>query len=203
MIVTKNIILRDFIEADIEKRIYWETVETEWQFWDGPWEYEGLTEDEKETGLLKYIDTMHKWVKRYQTISENEKRDTFQIVTNDAEKKYIGWVSSYRIDDDCNINADNGHCTVGIDLPDISARGKGYAYQALCVFINYLLEHGEKGIYIQTWSGNERMIHIAQKIGFKEYHRKVGIRSVRGKTYDDLTFQLDMNKFKKFLATLS
>ena len=139
---------------------------------------------------------MHKWVKHYQTISEDEKRYTFQIVTNDAEKKYIGWVSSYRIDDDCNTTENNGHCTVGIDLPDVSARGKGYAYQALCVFINYLLEHGEDGIYIQTWSGNERMIHIAQKIGFEECCRKVGIRSVRGKTYDELTFQLDKNKFK-------
>ncbi len=23
--------------ADIEDRIYWETVETEWQLWDAPW----------------------------------------------------------------------------------------------------------------------------------------------------------------------
>lgn len=30
MIVAKDIILRDFIESDIEKRIYWEKVETEW-----------------------------------------------------------------------------------------------------------------------------------------------------------------------------
>lgn len=203
MIVTKHVILRDFIEADIERRIYWETVETEWQLWDGPWEYEDLTQDEKEASLSKYMDTMHKWVKRYQTISEKEKRDTFQIVTNDLNQKYIGWVSSYHIDDDYNITTDHGRCTVGIDLPDLAARGKGYAYQALGVFINYLQEHGEKDIYLQTWSGNERMIHIAEKMGFEECYRKVGIHSVRGKIYDDLTFQLDMDKFNKFSRTIN
>lgn len=32
-----RVILRDFKESDIEKRIYWDTVETEWQLWDAPW----------------------------------------------------------------------------------------------------------------------------------------------------------------------
>lgn len=44
MIKTKDIILRDFKESDIEKKIYWKTVETEWQLWDGPWEHEGKSE---------------------------------------------------------------------------------------------------------------------------------------------------------------
>lgn len=35
------VVLRDFIESDIENRIYWETTENEWQLWDAPWEYEG------------------------------------------------------------------------------------------------------------------------------------------------------------------
>lgn len=30
MLRTNNIILRDFKESDIDKRIYWETVENEW-----------------------------------------------------------------------------------------------------------------------------------------------------------------------------
>jgi RimJ/RimL family protein N-acetyltransferase len=64
------------------------------------------------------------------------------------------------------------------------------------------LEHGESEIYIQTWSGNERMIHIAQKIGFEEYRRKIGIRSVRGGTYDGLTFKLNGERFKEFFATV-
>ena len=47
-IITEDIILRDFIDTDIERRIYWEKVETEWQLWDAPWEYENLSEQEKQ-----------------------------------------------------------------------------------------------------------------------------------------------------------
>lgn len=42
-----KVILRDFKEGDIEKRIYWETSETEWQLWDAPWEYENQSDDKK------------------------------------------------------------------------------------------------------------------------------------------------------------
>ena len=42
-----TVLLRDFKREDIAKRIEWETEQTEWQLWDGPWEYEGLTEEQK------------------------------------------------------------------------------------------------------------------------------------------------------------
>lgn len=38
-ITDDRVLLRDFIESDIEKRIYWETEETEWKLWDGPYLY--------------------------------------------------------------------------------------------------------------------------------------------------------------------
>ena len=42
-----TVLLRDFKREDIAKRIEWETEQTEWQLWDAPWEYEGLTEEQK------------------------------------------------------------------------------------------------------------------------------------------------------------
>ncbi|MBS6195748.1 MAG: hypothetical protein KH828_09225 [Clostridiales bacterium] len=48
-----KVILRDFLISDIEKRIYWETTENEWQLWDAPWETENLTESEKEKELCR------------------------------------------------------------------------------------------------------------------------------------------------------
>jgi len=198
MIKAKDIVLRDFIESDIAKRIYWETIETEWQLWDAPWEYEGMTEAEREQELQDYIATMQQWVEQCKQYSEDKKRYTFQIVTNDAEQRYIGWVSSYRIDGGYNYTQYQGYRTIGINIPDMSARGKGYSYQALAAFIQYLLEHGEKEIHTQTWSGNTRMIHIAEKMGFEECCRKVGVRSVRGQVYDGLTFKLNRDKFAAF-----
>lgn len=40
-IKNNKVILRDFIGSDINDRIYWETIETEWQLWDAPWENNG------------------------------------------------------------------------------------------------------------------------------------------------------------------
>ena len=54
--------------------------------------------------------------------------------------------------------------------------------------IVYLTEHGLKDIYIQTWSGNERMIALAKKLGFVEFKRKGGIRIVNEEKYDAITY---------------
>ena len=197
MLHTKEIVLRDFKEADIETRIYWQTVETEWQLWDGPWEFEGLTGTERKNHLENFKASL---VKR-ETYSgtDGERRKRFQIDTRGTNARYIGWVASYYINEhDVFTSRDTGRCAIGIDIPDMASRGKGYAYQALSLFINYLTEHGEQEICLQTWSGNERMVHIAEKIGFEECGRKKDLRLVRGKKYDALTFRLNRGKYADF-----
>lgn len=199
MIHGKDVILRDFKESDIEKRIYWETVETEWQQWDAPWEYEDLTEAEKESELQEYVKSMHRWVRQDAELSDDITRYRFQIVLNNEQQEYIGWCNAYCIDEDYCYTDDEGYCTVGIDIPELAVRGKGYATQALCMFIKYLLERGEAPIFTQTWSGNHRMIHVAEKIGFEECRRKKDLRMVRGERYDGLTFKLNVEKFEDYL----
>ncbi len=93
--------------------------------------------------------------------------------------------------------------SIGIDFHDRSARGKGYAYEVLCAFIAYMKEQGESDIYTQTWCGNVRMIHIAEKIGFVECWRKIDFRTVRGKKYDGLTFKLHDEKYREYLNSQS
>ena len=193
----KDIILRDFRESDIEKRLYWETVENEWQHWDSPWEFEGLTGSEKETHLQELLRTLHDWA--LHPAPASVRRGRFQIALCEEETKCIGWVASYYITENYIFTTSKtDRCAVGIDIPDQSVRGKGYAYQALCFFIDYLLEHGESEVYTQTWSGNTRMVHIAEQMGFVECGRKKDLRMVRGKKYDWVTFQLDRKKYAAF-----
>ena len=188
----KDIILRDFKESDIEKRTYWETVETEWQRWDSPWEYEDLTGSEKAKRFVDLLKMIHGWLRH--PLPDSAKRDRFEIEVCGTEPKYIGWVASYYINEHFTFTQSRTErCAIGIDIPDSSARGKGYAGQALSLFMDYLFEHGETDIYIQTWSGNERMIHIAEKLGFEECGRKKNLRVVRGKVYDWVTFRLKFN----------
>lgn len=116
------------------------------------------------------------------------------------ENECIGWCTSYTIDENYTYSEKEGKCAIGIDIPEKEQRRKGYASHALCLFIDYLLKHGEKEIYTQTWSGNERMIRLAEKIGFEECNRKPEFRTVRGEKYDGLTFQLNLEKFEIYKA---
>lgn len=54
----EKVILRDFIESDIQTRVRWETEETEWQAWDAPWEFAALSGKEREAALAEYIEKM-------------------------------------------------------------------------------------------------------------------------------------------------
>ena len=57
----EKVILRDFIESDIQTRVRWETEETEWQAWDAPWEFAALSGKEREAALAEYIEKMRGW----------------------------------------------------------------------------------------------------------------------------------------------
>lgn len=82
-----SVILRDFIRSDIQKRVYWETVENEWQLWDAPWEYEGKSKDELIQDLEEYKTKMLLRVSEQK--GKNDLRTGFQICINDGKKTYI------------------------------------------------------------------------------------------------------------------
>jgi RimJ/RimL family protein N-acetyltransferase len=185
-------ILRDFVESDIDDRIYWENVETEWQLWDAPWEY-----NENEVfDSDKYRKERLEWLAEEK--DENRMRWSFQVCINDESRKHIGWINAYNIDANYHYITGDGYCTIGIDIPDLPSRGKGYATASWDLFIQYLLSNGVGDIYTQTWSGNERVLGLMEKIGFEECNREYGFRIVRGQLYDGLTFKLNREKYKDF-----
>ena len=88
---------------------------------------------------------------------------------------------------------------IGIGICDSNVWGRGLGSRAIAAMILYFLENGIRDIYTQTWSGNIRMVRCAEKIGFVECNRIVGNRHIRGYVYDGLTFQLDLDRFHKYL----
>lgn len=173
--------LRDMIESDIEDYVRWFTAETEWMDWDSPWETEETSEEaERES-----------WTAYYQEVKEQRPdapRWKFEI---EADGDHIGWVSDY---DDMGYFTppEKNALAVGIDIPEKSCRGKGAGYAALQAFLDYCRGRGHTVLYTQTWSGNLPMLALAQKLGFREVHRAKGVRTVRGKTYDAVTFQIEL-----------
>lgn len=195
-----NIILRDMRESDIDDEIRWNTVETAWADWDAPWETEeelrGFDPDrhrEEELAFLKKPRPEH--------------RRSFELDT--AEGVHIGAVNMYCIDGDFNWlekapdteeERKKARWAVGLDICESAFWSGGWGTQALCAFLLYNLEAGYTALYTQTWSGNFRMIGLAEKLGFRECRRKAGIRQVRGETWDGLTFRLDRAAFEAFCA---
>ena len=184
----KNIILRDMIPSDIEDNVRWDTTETEWSDYDAPWEPVGGEEASERESWTRYYEAVR-------GMAEKAIRWRFEI---EWEGRHIGWVSSYLIDENYEWIAFSDvqegqtvYRAVGIDICESDCWGQGVGTNALRAFIQYYFHQGFDTLYTQTWSGNSRMIHCAEKQGFAECCRRVGIHEVRGKRYDELTFRLN------------
>ncbi len=182
-----NIVLRDMKESDIEDYVRWFTTETQWMDWDAPWETDRSDADTERKNRTKYYESTRE-------MPDNVTRWRFEI---ESEGRHIGWVSSYLTDENYEwISAkqvkdgQKVHQTIGINIGESNIWGKHAGTNALRAFIQYYAEHGCKEIYTQTWSGNVRMIRVAEKLGFQECNRVTAECEVRGKQYDGLTFLL-------------
>lgn len=196
-ILYRDIVLRDMKESDIEDEIRWNTVETGWALWDAPWEME--------VELLKFDPKAYRQSELKNLKSpKDEPRWGFELDT--AEGIHIGSVNSYLIDENWEWIAfkevkagQKVYRTLGIEINDSHFWGRGLGTQALAAFAKHFIDNGISELCLQTWSGNIRMIRVAEKVGFVECNRNVGNRLVRGGAYDGLTFKLDLDRFHNYL----
>ncbi len=178
-----RIILRDMKEEDIDDYIKWFVDDgegfTEWMNYDAPWEDKISSDcDEERASWTEYYLA----VKDY---PDSAPRWKFEI---EVDGKHIGWVSAY--DDLEYVENPDNTLAIGIDIPEKQFWGNGIGTEALSMFIDYYRSHGVEKLYIQTWSGNERMMRVIEKLGFREYFRKKNYREVNGRKYDAVTFIL-------------
>lgn len=192
----QNIVLRDFRVSDIADEIRWNTVETEWSLWDAPWEME---EELKRFSPDRHRKEELEWLAR----PRPDHRLSLELDT--AQGVHIGSVSTYCLDENLDFkpalkpeeDRTGQNWAVGIDICDRAYWSGGWGTQALTALLCYHLEAGYTRLYTQTWSGNLRMVGLAEKLGFRECRRLSGIRQVRGGEYDGLTFRLDLDAFRR------
>ena len=184
----KDLILRDFRETDIDSMLYWCAGYHPWMDWDAPWEpVQQVDEEQYRAQSMEFI-AAEKTVPRW----------SLQI---EVDGVHIGYVGSYRIGEDYDDVSDEAAASVkwyravGMAILNDAYWGKGLGTMALEGWLRYLLENGVEELFLQTWSGNGRMIHVAEKLGFHECSRRVGIREWQGRRYDALTFRLDVPAF--------
>ena len=190
----RDVILRDVVESDIDDWVRWNTVDTEWMDWDGPdLECDPFDEMQFRKESIQQIRNPNK-----------DFRHFFEL--DAADGTHLGMVSSYptgagfeHLNWKEAQDSERFYHTLGIVICESCHWSRGIGTQALTAFCKYHIDHGITQLRLQTWSGNIRMVRCAQRIGFVECNRFVGNRHIRGEVFDGLTFQLDLDKFHKFL----
>lgn len=197
----RDIVLRDMRESDIADEIRWYTEETRWASWDAPWE---SLEEVKNFNPEKCRQEQQAFLAREKPAIRNV------LELDTVAGQHLGTVSSYLIDENydwiARSNVKDGqtvHRTIGIDICESGQWGRGLGKQALSAWLLYFLGNGVTELYLQTWSGNLRMIRTALRLGFRECHRQIAERLVDGRNYDGLTFRLSVPEFRRYLLVES
>jgi RimJ/RimL family protein N-acetyltransferase len=164
---SKRVRLRKIEEKDLEtlwKYIYKEA-SPQWKKWDAPYfEHKHISFEEYRHKFLNDIEQNH---------------DRQRII--EAEGKIIGTVSYYWEYEPTR------WLEAGIVIYDPDYWNGGYGTEALSQWVDYLFETKEIGrVGITTWSGNERMMRAAEKIGMKLEGRMRKCRYYNGVYYDSI-----------------
>ncbi|MCI8279781.1 GNAT family N-acetyltransferase [Staphylococcus xylosus] len=96
-----------------------------------------------------------------------------------VDNNFIGTVGSYWIDKNTN------WLEIGIVIYNSDYWESGIGTEVFQLWIDYLFKKDfVHRLGISTWSGNERMIKLAQKVGMREEARIRQARSVNGQYFD-------------------
>jgi len=171
----KFIDVRDWTLPDQPFFRHWLQPEHEWQKFDGPY-YPASTPAEIEEMIAS----------READIVGNSfptPRHTMAIACKETDK-LIGKVSWYWQGEETN------WLCVGVSIFDPSYWGRGLGYEALGLWTDYILQANPALVRIglATWSGNTRMLRLAEKLGFRQEACFRKARIVNGLYYDGMAY---------------
>lgn len=167
IIIGEKVKLEKATEAQMDGLYYWryEEKQQEAKKWNGPYI--------PETWLSK---EQH----RKQWLEEEEIASGVPaslVIT--ADEKTIGYVGAYWID------RNTEWLETGIVIYDTQYWNGGYGSEAYRLWIGFLFEFTTlHRLGMSTWSGNERMMKVAERLGMKEEARIRKARVVDGRYFD-------------------
>ncbi len=168
-----NIILRNLKISDLDEYFDLNKPSREYHKFNGPY-YEKETEEE----LLERIEKMRTSLKKGE-VSFNK-----MIIANENNDEYIGEVTWHYKSKETN------WIEIGIVVCNEKYWGKGVGAKALKLWVSKLfLEKTEiVRLGLTTWSGNERMMKLSEKLGFVCEARYRKARIVNGEYYDSVSY---------------
>ncbi|WP_121662175.1 GNAT family N-acetyltransferase [Metabacillus litoralis] len=164
-IIGNKVVLKGATNKDIEELYFWkfEEKEQEAKKWNGPYIPEDkMTKDEYQKDWEKEIFP-----------------DIPASLVIICEGKPIGYVGAYWVDKNTN------WLETGIVIYDSNFWNGGFGTEAYELWIDYLFTSTDiHRLGMSTWSGNTRMVKVADKLGMKEEARIRDARMVNGEYFD-------------------
>ena len=178
-----NIYLRELEIKDLEDYLYWNHPSREFQKYNGPY-YQKSNEEELKQDIEEYRLRL---LNGERNVLQNKK-----IIANKDNDEIIGQVNWYWK------SVETLWMEVGIVIFNENYWGQGIGYKALKMWINEIFDENPELVRIglTTWSGNTRMMNLAQKLGLKKeaVYRKA--RIVDKQYYDSISYGILKEEWK-------
>lgn len=167
----KHIHLRDIQAKDKDSLIYWLQPHHNWHKFNGPY-YPPSPSD-------KIIDIVEKGIS-----SEPPDPRRRLLIVDKKTDEIMGMTTCYWI------SRETDWMAIGIAIYNPDNWSKGYGYDALRLWCDYLFEAYPNFVRLdmRTWSGNIGMMKLAEKLGFKLEATFRKARIVEDKYYDGLGY---------------
>lgn len=182
-VIGRKIELIENTEEHLDKLYYWrfEEKDQEAKKWNGPYIPEQqMTKEEHR----KY------WLNEDEIAAEVPASLLIR-----AEGKVIGYVGAYWIDKNTN------WLETGIVIYDKGYWNGGYGSEAYKLWIDFLFKStGLHRLGMSTWSGNERMMKVAERMGMIQEARIRNARTVEGQYFDAIKMGILREEWEKLNA---
>lgn len=175
MINSLKILLRELEIKDLDDYLYWNHPSREFHKFNGP--YYGRSNEEELIEEVEYLKIM--LLQGDKEVFRNKK-----IIANKDTDEIIGQVNWYWKSEETL------WMEVGIVIFNETYWGRGIGHEALKIWIDEIFNQNLKLIRIglTTWSGNKRMMKLAEKLGLEKEAVYKKARIVDNKYYDSVSY---------------
>ena len=170
----RKIVLRDWVMDDLPVYEGWLSNDFEWKQFNGPYYVMDESKVPERIGRLRKAIEAAEW-------SNPRRRLVIAARETDA---FVGLVSRYWESEETN------WLSVGIVIYDPTNWSGGLGFEALGIWSDYIFTAMPELVRLGlgTWSGNVRMMRLAEKLGYVEEARRRMARIVRGEYYDSMGY---------------
>lgn len=170
-----RILIRDWQLADLGAYAHWLQPGHLWQEFDGPYYPQMLASD-----ILAHINHLHKKI----SLADWTTPRHALIIADADTAPLIGQLNRYWESKETN------WLSIGIVIYNPEKWSGGLGYEAFGLWTEYLFHEMPELVRLdaRTWSGNQGMMHLAEKLGYQREAVFRKARIVKGAYYDSIGY---------------